>query len=114
MNTHQRTSPTRNARAVSGTASVSSQTATSRARESGAIRRAVRTAAKAARRKHATTSTGARARRVSRLELYRRCAIRTATAANAAMVRISRSGRTKDSMTAGSDAVSMNAFPGSR
>ena len=112
MYTHQRNRPTRNATAVSGTASVSSHTDTSTSCASGAIRRPTRVQLNAAQRKHATASTGASARRLSRLARLNLVASRTEAAANSTMVRTSRSGRTTSAMNAGSDPLIMNAFAG--
>ena len=112
MNSHQRARPTRNASAANGTVSVKSQTDTSRTCESAHRRRPARIPPNAATRKHATQSTGARARRARWDASWRRCASRTATAANSTTVRISRSGRTRSSTKAGSEPVTMNAFAG--
>ena len=68
--------------------------------------------AKATRWKIATASTGPSARRVSELPLRMRTQTRTVTAANSAMVRISRNGRTTSSTNAGCVFTSMNALPG--
>ena len=60
----------------------------------------------------AATSTGASVRRISGLAARRRWATRSVAAANSRITRISRSGRTRSSITAGSEPVTMNALSG--
>ena len=60
----------------------------------------------------ATTSTGVRVLRISRLACLIRLVSRSTTASNSRVARVSRRGSTTSSMNAGSDASSMKAFAG--
>ena len=112
MNRCQRARPIRNASAISGSVSASSQSPTSTSTESGATRRAASVAPKMASRKTAANVTGASVRRIRRVVPRMRSATLTVAAAERTTTSSSRTGRRTSSTNAGSTPTTMKALPG--